>query len=41
MFNRTSRFIFAAALLVAMPVVAQASTSRLEGMALPVEYTKD
>lgn len=41
MFNRTYRFIIGAALLAAMPVVAQASTSRLEGMALPGDYTKD
>jgi hypothetical protein len=41
MFNRTYRFIIGAALLAAMPVVAQASTSRLEGMSLPGDYTKD
>lgn len=41
MFNRTSRFIIGAALLAALPVVAQASTSRLEGMSLPGDYTKD
>lgn len=39
--NRTSRFIIGAAMLVVLPVVAQASTARLEGMALPGDYTKD
>lgn len=40
--NKHSRRILAgAALLLTLPVLASASTSRLEGMALPGDYTKD
>lgn len=35
------RILAGAALLMALPVLASASTSRLQGMALPGDYTKD
>ncbi len=35
------RILAGAALLLTLPVLASASTSRLEGMALPGDYTKD
>lgn len=41
MFHRSFRFILGAALLTALPALASASTSRLEGMGLPGDYTKD
>ena len=41
MFTRKLGIIASAALLLSMPVVALASTSRLEGMALPGDYTQD
>jgi len=41
MFTRKLGIIASVALLLSMPVVALASTSRLEGMALPGDYTKD
>lgn len=41
MHSRISRFFIMAAVLVAFPVVAQAQTARLEGMALPGDYVKD
>lgn len=40
MFNR-KLLILAATALLSLPVVAQASTSRLEGMLLPGDYTSD
>ena len=41
MFSNSKRLIAAAALLLALPVVANAQTSRVEGMALQGDYIKD
>ncbi len=41
MMTRTVRILVGAALMATLPVVAFASTSRLEGMGLPGDYTKD
>ena len=41
MLNRKLGFIFAALSLMALPVASYATTARLEGMSLPVDYTSD
>lgn len=41
MFHRSFRLLVGAVVLAALPSVVSASTGRLEGMALPGDYTKD
>ena len=41
MLNRKLGFVFAAVMLMALPVVSSATTARLEGMSLSPDYTTD